>query len=98
MGFLGPDEGPWVLVPAVEKGLDVLAQSGFGLEVAVTQGLPGQDAEKSLDLVQPRGAGRRVMETDLGVTFEPALDGWRRVCRRVVEDHVQLLPAVLLCK
>jgi hypothetical protein len=45
MGFLVQMKGGGILVPAFEKGLDVLAQRGPGLEVAVAERLPKSDSK-----------------------------------------------------
>jgi Alpha amylase, C-terminal all-beta domain len=72
----------------------VVAQRAFGIEVGDAERLLTENAEEAFDLVEPRGACRRVVKVDLGVAGKPCLDVWSAVGGRVVEDDVQLLVGV----
>ena len=50
----------------------------------------GKDAEPDLDLVQPAGIGRGIVEMDIGVTREPGAV-FLLVGGQVIQHHVQFL-------
>src|SRR6266581_9639310 len=52
--------------------------------------LLGQRREPALDEIDPRGAGRREMQVEARMARQPAMDRWRLVRARVVEDQVYL--------
>lgn len=88
--------GEWLrcCVPGVDVVADLLDQDVDAGERAAADGLPGQDSEPDLDLVQPRGADGCEMEVDVRVLDQPLLDLWGGVRREVVQDHVYVLPGV----
>src|SRR5207249_4806440 len=92
---LGPYKRGRVFVPMVDVGLDVADEPSNRVERSSAYGLPRQDAEPRLDHVQPRGTGRREVEANVRVLFEPALHVRGEMSRRVIEDDVQLLPTVV---
>jgi hypothetical protein len=72
LGFC-PDERLGMLVVGVDEGIDVLPELLDRGEGGAVQGLLLQDGEPDLDLVEPRGSGRREVETNVGMTLEPAV-------------------------
>src|SRR5512141_1226209 len=89
-GFLGPDEWCGVVVPPVDVMTNVLDQGADRVEGAPANRLAGQDAEPSLDHVQPGGAGRGEVEMNPGMRFLPRPDFGRLVGGRVVENDMQV--------
>ena len=83
-----------ILIPVVDIGLDVSDQRSHGVERAAADGLAGEDAEPGLDHVEPRGAGRREVEVDAGMSLKPCLDLGGLVRRRVVENDMEFAPVV----
>ena len=62
-----------MLVVGVDESIDVLPELLDRGEGGAVQGLLLQDGEPDLDLVEPRGSGRREVETNVGMTLEPAV-------------------------
>src|ERR1019366_1404391 len=88
VGTLLPDEGPWVLVPALDPLLDRHLEF-FGRAVrAASQPLVGEFGEPALDHVHPRAVGGREVQVEPRVTEQPAVDLGRLVARDVVDDQV----------
>jgi hypothetical protein len=71
VGGLDTHEGVGTVVPLAGEGIDRLHHGAHGVERAAPQGLPGEDAEPDLDLVQPGGAGRGEVEVEALVPREP---------------------------
>ena len=91
---LGPDEGCCVGIIGLDEGIDVLPELGNGGEGSAAQRLSGEDREPDFDLIEPRGAGRREVEVDVGMTLEPAVVLWL-VGLQIVEDDVDLLAPIV---
>src|SRR5438128_1374264 len=92
LGF-GPGEGTGGLVIALDKGIDVFPELGDAGEAGTLEGLPAEDGEPALDLVEPGGMGRREVEMNILVPGEPAVAlGFLGV--EIVEDHVDLALAM----
>jgi hypothetical protein len=66
----------WVAVPAGEAVGDVTPESGLAREARPTKRSAGEDAEETLDLVEPTGTPLHHLE--------------RRMCRGIVDDDVQV--------
>ena len=65
-GGLGPDERFWVFVPCCDPGPDVTFQCLDAAMVAASQQLLGEVGKPPLDLVDPAGVGRRVVDMEAG--------------------------------
>src|SRR5690349_20305581 len=89
-----PDERRRMTVPLGDVGLDVPDEGADGVEGAAPDRLAGEDAEPRLDHVQPGGTLRGEVERDLRMLREPRLHGRRGMCGRVVEDDMQVSPAI----
>ena len=50
------------MVPGTHVGLKMRAEGAGGVEVGQAEGLLPEDAEEALHLIEPRGAGGRVVE------------------------------------
>jgi len=61
-------------------------------ELTVTQQPPLKNREEQLDLVEPGGMGWGVVQENMGVLVEEALDLVSEVRREVVHDAVELHP------
>ena len=71
---LGPAEGPWLGVGLGNETLDGGLERDDGVEDAALQPPFGQLGEEALDRVEPRGAGRGVMEGPSRMSGEPLDD------------------------
>lgn len=58
LGGLGPDEGPQVVVPALDPGADVGFEGLNAVVVAAREQVGGHGGQEPLDLVNPRRVGR----------------------------------------
>src|SRR5213075_36435 len=92
--LFGPHERCGVIVPVLDVRLDVPYEGSHGVEGAAPDRLAGQDPEPRLDEVHPRRALGCEVEVNKRMLGQPLLHGGRRVRGRVVEDDVQLSPAV----
>src|SRR5262245_26778054 len=85
-GFLGPDEGRWVLVPVIDVVSDVTNELLDGHEGSSSHRTLREDAEPCFDHVQPRRSCGREVEVDALMCFEPSHNIGSRVSRGVVEN------------
>ena len=76
-----------VLIVGGDKGIDLHAQLTWRGEAGTGQGAARQDGEPDLDLIEPRGVGRREMKMDVLVTRQPAIV-FGLVGIQVVEDDM----------
>ena len=81
------------MVPIVDVAVDVSDEGSDGVEGSAADGLAGENAEPSLDHIEPGGALRSEVEMDAGVSGQPVEDGGSRVGRGVIEDDVELSAA-----
>ena len=65
-------------------------------EGATTDGLAGDNAESSLDLVEPGGAHRGKVEVDMLILFQPGLHVRSSVGGQVVQHHMNVLASMRL--
>src|SRR6516165_1384316 len=70
---LGPDEGLGVAIIGFDEGIDVLPELLDRGEGRAAERLTFEDREPDLDLVEPRSAGRREVEADVGMAREPEI-------------------------
>ena len=90
VGSGGPQEGPGPGVVVVGEAEDPLLELGDGGEGAAADGLPGDDVEPNLDLVEPGGIGGGEVEMVARPVGEPALDAGMLVGAVVVDDEVDI--------
>lgn len=57
----------------VDEGIDVLPELSDGCEGGAAEGLAGKNGEPDFDLVEPRSAGGREVEVDVGMSLKPGL-------------------------
>src|SRR6266481_6622839 len=93
-GFFGPHKGGRVRIPLGEVPLDVADEGADRIERASADRLARQNAEPCFDQIQPGGPLRGEMKVDARMLPQPRLHRGRLVCGGVVENHVQLLPAI----
>ena len=86
---LDPRKGLGVGVPGLQKAFDGRAQLDHRAKTAPANRPPREDAEPGLDLVEPRGAGRREVTMQARSPLEPPLDLGGRVGAGVVQHEVQ---------
>ncbi len=71
VGGFGPAQWRWIGI----DGVDIAEDGGFevlgGSVNAAAQLLFGEEGEEALDLVEPGGRGRRVMDLPAGMAGEP---------------------------
>src|SRR5919199_3549081 len=72
------------------KAMMRAARSSTLLNSPLRSRRPFQDREEKLDLIEPRGMGRGVVQEDPRVVVEERLDFRGEVGREVVDDAVQL--------
>jgi len=90
---LFPLKGDRLTVMRRDKLIDRLPHLFRRSEASAPQGFPAQNAEPTLDLVQPRGISGSVMEMGSGMLLEPAiLFGFMRI--EIIHDHMNLLLGV----
>ena len=94
VGGLDPGERGRAGVPFAGEALDRGGEEADVFEAAAPEGLAGQDAEPGLDLVHPGRAGGREVEREAGVLRQPRMDVGGLVGAYVVEDDVDLAPAI----
>ncbi len=70
LGGCGPDEGNRVLIVLGEIVVDGLLQA---FEGAATDAFSGDLGEEALDHVEPGGRGRREVDVEAGVFFQPSV-------------------------
>ena len=67
---------------------DLAVEVGLGFEDAASNEVSLDLGEPDLDLIEPRGIGRGVMESDVGMGAQKALNGCRFMSRKVVGDDM----------
>lgn len=88
LGF-GPCEGAGGAVVGFDKSIDVVPELSDAGEARAAEGLPAEDREPALDLVEPGGMGRREVEMNILVAGQPNIAG-RLMGTEIVEDDVDL--------
>ena len=88
VGVGGPGEGLWLLVVLGEEAVDGGLEVDDGVEDAAFQPPLRQLGEEALDRVEPRAGGRREVEGEALVAFEPGAHLGVLVRGVVVEDDV----------
>jgi len=84
-----PFKGRCCLIVRGHELVDRLAQFPRRGKAGPLQGLAGENAKPTLQLIQPGGVGGGVMKMDLGMASQPAI-GFGLVGIEVVQDHMQL--------
>ena len=67
---------------------DFAMEVGLGFEDATCNKIPLDFGEPDLDLIEPRGVGGGVMELDVGVGAQEALDRFSLMSREVVGNNM----------
>ena len=88
-GF-GPDKGLGVGIVMVEVFVDGSFELWNGGEDAASDALLGDQAEEALDLIEPRGRGRREVQVKARVLGQPCLNVGMLVRSVVVEDEMEI--------
>ena len=90
MGCGGPDEGFGCLVVLGEVVVDGRLQFGNAFEYTAADGIAGDLGEEAFHLVQPGSRGRREVEMEARVLFQPLLDLSVLVGGVVVDDQMDV--------
>src|SRR4030067_664460 len=92
--MLSPFKRMCVLGIGSDEGVNSLTKVSVRSGTQPFQSLPPQYAKPAFHLVEPRGMGRRVMEMDKGMLYQPPVVLWL-VGLQVVHDNVKFLLRVL---
>jgi hypothetical protein len=90
VGRRGPHEGMATAVVALNEALDLGDEVSDAPERAPTDGALGDDVEPDLDLIEPGGIGRGVVDVEGGSSREPAPDLEVLVRCVVVDDEMEV--------
>ena len=92
--LFSPFERYGILVTELSEGIYGSAYIPNGIGTQSTKSLPPENTEPALDLVEPGGVRRSIVEMDIGVTRQPAaVFGLMDV--QIVKDDVQLSVRIL---
>jgi hypothetical protein len=86
--FVSPLEGESRFVVMADIAHDLSVEVGLGLEDAACNEVSLNLGEPDFDLIEPRGIGRGVMELDVGMGAQKALNACRFMSRKVVGDDM----------
>ena len=92
--LLGPNEGCRVFIPMVDVVSDMPDQCLNRGERSTSHRLASQDPEPGFDHVHPRRTSRCEVEVDVRVEIQPCPNVRGGVRGRIIQDDVQLPPAV----
>ena len=90
VGRRRPHEGLAVAVVPLRKAFDVRDEVADAAERTPPNGSLGDDVEPDLDLVEPGGVGRGVVDVEARAGGEPAADLGVLVGRIVVDDQMDV--------
>ena len=82
--FVSPLEGESCLIVMADIADDLAVEVGLGFEDAACNEVSLDLGEPDFDLIKPRGIGRSVMEFDVGMGAQKALNGCSFMSRKVV--------------
>ena len=85
-----PLDGPGSPVVGTDVAHELAGQVGSRFEDAPGDYVAFDFVEPELDLIQPTGVGRRVVQTDIGMVGEEVIDALGLMRRKVIDDHVDL--------
>ena len=88
--FVSPLEGESGFVVMADRAHDLLVEVGLGFEDAACNEVSLDLGEPDLDLIEPRGIGRGVMELDVGMGAQKSLNGCSFMSRKVVGDDMNM--------
>jgi hypothetical protein len=89
-GVAVQDEGAAAAVVVAYEAVDLLDQVSDASEGSAPNRPPGDDVEPDLDLVEPGGVGRGVVDVEAGTCGEPATSGCVFVGRVIVDDEMNV--------
>lgn len=94
----GPHEGPGVGVVVLHEVLNATDELAHALKGSSTNGLLGDQAEPALNLIEPRGVGRREMHVEAWPASQPGPHPGMLVRGVVIHDqmHLQILRHALI--
>ena len=87
---LGPDEGLGIGIVVLQVFNDCILELGDALEGAAADAFSGDLGEEPLNHVEPGRRGRREVQLEARMQFDPALHGWRLVSSVVVNDEMEI--------
>src|SRR4029453_10128713 len=88
--FVSPLEGESCFVVMADIAHDLSVEVGLGFEDAACNEVSLDLGEPDLDLIKPRGIGRGVMELDVGMGAQKALNSCSFMSRKVVGDDMNM--------
>ena len=86
--FVGPLEGEGSFIVMADVAHDFAMEIALGVEDATGDEIPLDFREPDLDLIEPRGVGRGIMEFDVGVGAQEVFDGFGFMSRKIVSDDM----------
>src|SRR5215207_144284 len=86
--FVGPLEGQRSFIVMADVAHDFAMEIALGVEDATGDEIPLDFREPDLDLIEPRGVGRGIMEFDVGVGAQEVFDGFGFMSRKIVSDDM----------
>jgi hypothetical protein len=86
--FVGPLEGEGSFIVMADVAHDFAVEITGGVEDAPGNEIPLNFREPDLDLIEPRGVGRGIMEFDVGVGAQEVFDGFGFMSRKIVRDDM----------
>lgn len=89
-GRLGPDEWLGVYIVIFLVFHDGAFELRYTLEFAAANTFSGDLGEEPLDHVEPGSRGRRKVQMEVGMGFEPALYGRRLIRSMIVNDEMEI--------
>jgi hypothetical protein len=86
--FVGPLKGQGSFIVMADVAHDFAMEIAFRVEDATGDEIPLDFREPDLDLIEPRGVGRGVMELDVGMGAQEVFDDFGFMSRKVVSDDM----------
>jgi len=86
--FVGPLEGQGSFIVMADVAHDFAMKIAGGVKDAAGDELPLDFRKPELDLIEPRGVGRGIVEFDVGVGAQEVFDGFGFMSREVVSDDM----------
>lgn len=87
---LGPDEGLGVGIVVLQVFHNGAVELRDALEDAAADAVSGDLGEEPLNHVEPGSRGRREVQMEAGMRFDPALYGWGLVSGVVVNAEMEI--------
>ena len=90
VGGSGPHKGPRVLIVVLDELIDLAFEVRHGVKGAASDGALCDQSEPALDLVEPGGVGRSVVDMEARTLGEPDFDTGVPVGAVVIDDQMNI--------